>query len=153
MSGWQCSGSPSVCNPITRPPISPPVPPVTPTPPRGPTLTQEGRVNINSNNVFISLRTFPTFTFANPTEMQSFIKASFHGHLQPTVYCAQRDSPELDIFDCLLIYPSGVPNTEFEVDFKYDYEGKKAGAEIKVDPLSAVHNSRTLSRVGRSSRA
>ena len=39
-----------------------------------------GNPNINANNVFVTLRTTPTFNFANPTEMQSFIKADFeHG--------------------------------------------------------------------------
>ena len=107
-------------------------------------------MNINSNNVFITLRTYPTFTFANPTEMQSFIKASFYGALQPTVYCAQRDSPELDLFDCLLIYPSGVPNSEFEVDFRYDFEGKRASNKITVDPFKATYNTRRNSRRGSS---
>ena len=127
-ANYTCSGQPSVCTRIT------PVVPVVPTPPNEPptrtaSLTQVGKVNINSNNVFITLRTNPTFTFANPTEMQSFIKADFEHGIKPTVYCSQRDSPELDVFDCLLIYPSGVPNSDFEIDFSYDKgPGKRASA-------------------------
>jgi hypothetical protein len=99
-------------------------------------LVQVGSTNINSNNVFITLQTNPTFTFANPTEMQSFIQASFPSGPKPTVYCAQRNSPNLNIFDCLLIYPSGVPNSQFQVNFSYNYQGKSGSAAVKVNPLA-----------------
>jgi len=45
--------------------------------------------------------------------MQSFLKGKFKTLPRPTVYCAQRNAPNLDLFDCLLIYPSGVPNRRF----------------------------------------
>jgi len=76
-SGYTCSGQPSVCrqNTPTPTPVVPtnpttpdtPVTPVTPTTPDAGSLVQVGKVNINSNNVFITLQTNPTFTFANPT--------------------------------------------------------------------------------------
>ena len=49
--------------------------------------------------------------------MQGFIKAAFPSGPKPTVYCSQRNSPNLDIFDCLLIYPSGVPNIPFQINY------------------------------------
>jgi hypothetical protein len=94
-----------------------------------------GKVNINSNNVFITLQSNPTFTFANPTEMQNFIQAAFPPGPKPTVYCTQRNSPNLDMFDCLLIYPSGVPNKQFSVDFSYNFQLKSASTSVKVNPL------------------
>ena len=67
-SGYVCSGQPSVCRSTA------PIPPTpTPTPSPSPAsvgstaLTQVGSASINSNNVFISLQTNPTFTFSNPT--------------------------------------------------------------------------------------
>ena len=71
--------------------------------------------------------------------MQSFIKASFHHGITPTLYCSQRAAPELDLFDCLLIYPSGVPNSDFKVDFSFD-DGplKRASLQVEVDPLTAT---------------
>jgi hypothetical protein len=87
--------------------------------------------------VFISLQTNPTFTFANPTQMQSFIQSSFPSGPKPTVYCAQRNSPNLNIFDCLLIYPSGVPNSVFKVNFSYNYQGKSGSTSVSVNPLTA----------------
>jgi hypothetical protein len=92
--------------------------------------------------VFITLKTTPTFTFANPTEMQSFIQSNFSAGPKPTVYCAQRNSPALDTFDCLLIYPSGVPNKKFSINFSYNYQGKSGATTVNVDPLIASNAKR-----------
>lgn len=134
-----CSGQPSVCRSTAPAPAPAPTPAPTPTPvvPVGAALAQNGKVNINSNNVFITLRTGTTFTFNNPTEMQGFLQATFPSGPKPTVYCSQRNSPNLDLFDCLLIYPSGVPNRKFVVNFAYNYQGKSGSASINVDPLAA----------------
>jgi hypothetical protein len=102
-------------------------------------------VNVNSNNVFITLMTNPTFTFLNPTDMQSFIKSDFPSGPKPTVYCSQRPNPNLNTFDCLLIYPSGVPNTQFAVNFSYNYQGKTGATTVNVDPF-AVSNSLAATR-------
>jgi cysteine-rich repeat protein len=144
--GYNCAGQPSVCR--STAPVTPVVPPATNTPspsnnanvaPAGdPALSQVGSTNINSNNVFITLRTRETYTFPNPTEMQAFIKSSFPSGTKPTVYCAQRNSPNLNIFDCLLIYPSGVPNSQFQVDFSFNYQGKSGQATVRVNPLAAA---------------
>jgi len=99
---------------------------------------QVGKINTNSNNVFITLKTNPTFTFANPTEMQNFIQTTFSAGPKPTVFCNQRNSPNLDTFDCLMIYPSGIPNSSFEVNFAYNFQGKSASAKVKVNPLSGA---------------
>jgi len=105
-------------------------------------LYQFGNTNINSNNVFITLKTNPTFTFSNPTEMQNFIQSTFTVTPKPTVYCAQRASPSLDSFDCLMIFPSGVPNKKFTVNFSYNYQGRSGATTVNVDPLTAS-NSKT----------
>ena len=79
-------------------------------------------VNVNSNNVFITLKTTPTFTFPNDTAMKNFIQSTFPPGPRPTMYCLQRGSPQLNIFDCLLIYPSGIPNSQFTIRFFYNYQ-------------------------------
>lgn len=152
-SGWSCSGQPSVCR--ANAPVVQPTQPTQPTQPQVPiipetgsgssdtasnaaTLVQVGKINTNSNNVFITLKSNPTFTFANPTEMQNFIQTTFSAGPKPTVFCNQRNSPNLDTFDCLLIYPSGVPNASFEVNFAYNFQGKSASAKVKVNPLAAA---------------
>ncbi len=100
--GYTCRGVPSVC---TRDDTSN----------GGASLVLADPVNTNSNNIFVILRTTPTFTFDSETEMQNFIQTDFPpGAAIPTVYCTQRPE-ELDIFECLLIYPSGVPNFEYDV--------------------------------------
>ena len=152
-SGWTCSGQPSVCRSNT--PAPQPTPTPTPSPSPAPSnnsnnnssgvnnlrpLYQSGTANINSNNVFITLKTNPTFTFPNPTEMQNFIKSSFPSGPKPTVYCSQRASPNLDTFDCLLIYPSGVPNNPFNVNFSFSYQGQSGSATVNVNPLAASNS-------------
>jgi len=77
--------------------------------------------------------------------MQNFIKSDFPSGPKPTVYCSQRPSPNLDTFDCLLIYPSGVPNTQFGVNFSYNYQGKTGSTSVTVDPF-AVSNARAKAR-------
>jgi Domain of unknown function (DUF4215) len=155
-SGYACSGQPSVCRstaptpaPTPKPtPIQPsnPTNPTTPSDPiipsSGSALSQTGKTSINSNNVFVSLKTSQTFTFNNPTEMQGFIKAVFPSGPKPTVYCTQRNSPNLDIFDCLLIYPSGVPNSPFQINFSFNYQGRSGETTVKVSPLAAKSNSK-----------
>ena len=156
-NNWSCSGQPSVCLQNSAPaPTTPTTPtPPTPTPPtpnNGSSgiinllpLYQSGTATINSNNVFITLKTNPSFSFQNPTEMQSFLKAEFPNGPKPTVYCSQRQSPNLDTFDCLLIYPSGVPNQAFNVNFSYNYQSKSGSAAVKVDPFAST-NSRDRNR-------
>lgn len=100
---------------------------------------------MNTNNVFVTLMTNPTFTFKNENERQNFIKASFPSGPKPTVYCSQKESPNLDTFQCLLIYPSGVPNNIFDINFSYSKNGVNGAATVKVDPF-AVTNSRTARR-------
>jgi hypothetical protein len=160
-AGWNCSGQPSVCRntapapaPVSNNNTTPAIGPTPTVPTNNPatgdtsnTLVQVGKTNINSNNVFITLKTTPTFTFANPTEMQSFIQATFPTGRKPTVYCAQRNSPALDTFDCLLIYPSGVPNAAFKINFSYNYQGKSGSTTVNVDPLTASNQRNTRAGV------
>ena len=103
--------------------------------------------SVNTNNIFVALKTNPTFTFPNNEVMRNFMKSAFGSGVRPTVYCLQKDSPELDLFDCLLIYPSGVPNSLFNVTFSFNYEGQSAQTVVQIDPFSP-----TLSRRGRRGR-
>jgi hypothetical protein len=105
-------------------------------------------VRINSNNVFVQLKTRITFTFPNDDESSKFIKSSFPGNSGPlpTVYCSQQGNPNLDTFDCLLIYPSGVPNTIFNINFSFNYQGQSGSTVVKVDPFAVSNARRTNSR-------
>ena len=155
-NGYTCSGQPSVCRStfvapvIATPVVATPVvttpvvttPTVATTPVATGNLYQSGSVSLNSNNLFITLKTRNTFTFANSQESQRFIKSAFKSGVTPSVYCSQRANPNLDTFDCLLIYASGVPNTVFSIDFSYSYQGSTGATTVSVDPF-AVANSRT----------
>ena len=157
-TGWICSGQPSVCRsniqvqpPVVQPPVvQPPV--TTPTVPTGTAnLYQFGPVKINSNNLFVQLKTRVAFTFKNDDESSKFIKSNFPGNSGPlpSVYCTQQNSPNLDTFDCLLIYPSGVPNTVFDINFSYNHQGQTGQAIVSVDPFAVANARRTNSRRGR----
>jgi hypothetical protein len=74
--------------------------------------------------------------------MQSFMQSSFPSGPKPTVYCAQRNSPSLNMFDCLLIYPSGVPNSIFTINFSYNYQGSSGATTVRVNPLTASNSMR-----------
>jgi len=93
--------------------------PTTPTNNTGSTargLSLVGNVNTNINNVFVVLKTDKKFSFTNENEMESFLKTKFpDSSAVPSVYCSQREAPDLDLFDCLAIYSSGVPNQKYKI--------------------------------------
>lgn len=67
-SGYTCSGQPSVCRSIAPTVVQPPKnETTTKIPQSGPGLSQVGKASINSNNVYVTLKTNPVFTFNNPT--------------------------------------------------------------------------------------
>lgn len=108
-----------------------------PTPdPNIPSLSQKGNFTMNTNNIFIVFQTNPTFTFPNTVEMQNFIKANFTNSIRPTYYCNQQLPPNLDLFSCILIYPSGIPNNRFTALFSYNYGGKMANTSLLIDPIA-----------------
>jgi len=63
------------------------------------------------------------------------------------MYCVQEPSPNLNTFNCLLIYPSGVPNTRFNVRFFFDYQGQAASLALTIDPLLFASSARSASQV------
>lgn len=81
--------------------------------------------------------------------MQSFMKTSFPDSTSiPTVYCSQRDQPDEDLWDCLAIYSSGIPNKKFNVVFSFDYQGDKGKINILVDPLKSALPTRSRKWLG-----
>ena len=109
-------------------------------------LYQTGAISVNSNNVFVTLKTNPTFTFNSPTDMQTFIKAVFPGGQRASVYCNQMASPNLDTFNCLHLFPQGVPTSKFNINYSYNYQGKTGAATVSIDPLTASNNRFVRSR-------
>jgi hypothetical protein len=99
--------------------------------------------------MFLTLDTFKSFDFPDQSTMQNFLKAKFTGCPPPTLFCSQRPTLK-SLFDCLLIFPSGVPNRKFKTDFSYNYLGDTAQLQLDVDPLSiqvSQANGRSSSRV------
>lgn len=139
VQGYTCVGQPSVCT-LTQTTNS-----TNPSQPNSsPRLSLRGNISLNSNNIYLSLLTNPTFTFPNPSVMQNFIQATYINTLRPVTYCVQQTTA-LNVFDCLLIYPSGVPNTKFNVRFSFDYQGMAANMTLTIDPLLYASSARTVS--------
>ncbi len=106
---------------------------------------------INAANIYISLQLGSDKAFKSEDEMQNFIKQDFNADtIKPSsVYCMQNDS-SLKEFDCLLLYPTGVPNINFDVNFWYIDAGLANGRcnlKVQVNPLEAAAKSlRSLRR-------
>ena len=128
-NGYTCIGQPSVCTQV--------IPPT----PSGASLALMGTPSSNTNNVFITLKSTPVFTFPNEVIQREFIKTTITTGFRPTSYCMQRFN-QLDLFDCLLVYPSGIPNNVLTILFSFNYQGYSAETRVTVDPLSAVLNGR-----------
>ena len=63
---------------------------------------------------------------------------------EPTsAYCVQ-NAQDQKMFQCLMIYPSGVPNREFMINFSFDRNGIRGSLPVKVDPLANPFASRSL---------
>lgn len=86
VQGYSCVGQPSVCSLIQTPPSNLTTNTISSS---APSLSLKGNVSLNSNNIFLSLLTNPTFTFPNPTIMQNFIQATYVNTLRPVTYCVQ----------------------------------------------------------------
>jgi cysteine-rich repeat protein len=102
----------------------------------------------NSNQIFLTVNTGVAFDFPDQATMQSFLKAKFTGCAPPTFYFSQRPQPNKNLFDCLLIFPSGIPNSKFTAAFSYSYSGASGQLSVPVDPLaitSSMANSRSSS--------
>jgi len=100
-------------------------------------LQQSGSIKSNSNQMFLTLDTIKPYDFPDQTTMQNFMKAKFIGCNPPTLFCSQKTVPAKNLFDCLLIFPSGVPNKQFSIDFSYSYNGNSGLTTVAVDPIQA----------------
>ena len=87
--------------------------------------------------MFIVLQTPQKFAFASDSQMQNFMQTSYSNSQKPTTYCNQENSPNEDIWDCLLVYSSGVPNQIYNVTFAYNYNGLVGNLTVSANPLAA----------------
>ena len=108
-------------------------------------MSLAGDVLTNYNNVFILLKTDSLFKFKDEGEMRAFMKYQFPNPATApsSAYCLQQPA-QPKVFQCLLIYSSGVPNLKFDVTFDYNKNGKSGHMKLEVDPLSNGFASRSL---------
>jgi len=74
------------------------------------------------------------------------MKTNFPNSTVPSVYCSQRASPDLNLFDCLCIYSSGVPNQQFNIQFSYNYQGQTGFLSVPVNPLATQFATRSATQ-------
>lgn len=123
-TGWRCTGSPSMCVLFSG--------------------MRAVEVIPNVSNLFVLLELDHIFTFSSQSEMRNFIRYQFPDkQTQPaSSYCLQMSS--LRLFQCLFIYPSGLPNYLYFINFSYSREGKEGFLQIGVDALDSPIVSRSL---------
>lgn len=108
----------------------------------------------NNNQLFLTLDAINPFNFPDQESMKNFIRAKFIGCPPPTVFCSQQAASK-NLFDCLLLFPSGIPNKSFTANFSYNYQSKSGGCSVPIDPLKAQiekNNARSNSRSNQNSR-
>jgi hypothetical protein len=71
--------------------------------------------------------------------MQNFMRADFPvpGTLPASVFCSQTID-NLAQFECLLIYPSGVPSKIYSCIFSYFYKGMSGKGSFTINTLSSL---------------
>ena len=131
-NGWRCSpaiiGRPSVCVRQTNPSNG---------------MTAATPI-VNSNNVYVTIKTEKEYIFANAQEMSGFIQYQIPvGFTPASAYCRQRAS-NLFLFDCLFNYPTGVPRSTFTINFSYSRNGDSGYTQATVSPTNSLFNSRSL---------
>lgn len=98
----------------------------------------------NISNLFVLLELDSIFMFSSEAEMKNFIKYEFpNKQAEPTAsYCMQMSS--LTLFQCLFLYPSGLPNYLYYINFSYSRDGREGFLQIAVDALESPIVSRSL---------
>lgn len=99
---------------------------------------------LNNGAVYGTVLLDTAFTFASQTEMQNFMKYNYNPNAVPTAnYCNQRIG-DLTRFDCLFLYPYGVPLFKFEIGLSYQKDGKSGQLSIPVDATTGQLQTRSL---------
>lgn len=76
--------------------------------------------------------------------MRSFIKYDFSGEADPvSAFCLQ-DNVDKQIFQCLFLYPSGVPNFAFVINLSFERNGQSGFLGVTVDASQTAFALRSL---------
>lgn len=62
-----------------------------------------------------------------------------------SAYCRQKGNDK-SVFECLLVYTSGLPNIKFSVHFSYNYKGDQGEKTVEINPLKSKFQNRSLKR-------
>lgn len=107
-------------------------------------MQQVGNTINNSAAVYMTIKTYKTFKFNSENEMKNFMKVEFSSGANPnSFFCNQRfGAPHF--FDCVFLYPSGVPLTPFNVRLFFSKDGHDGELMKKIDVSGGAFSTRSL---------
>lgn len=103
-----------------------------------------GNVETNNKNVHMKIRTDRQFSFSSETEMRDFMKFQFEQNSTPTWASCSQELTNKQLFNCLFIYPSGVPNYAFIINLFYSRNGYSGNLDVSVDTSRSFLSFRAL---------
>ena len=93
-----------------------------------------GELVVNSGAVYLTIETSPAFNFSSRSEMRNFMKFAFYDpSAQPSrADCIQRIT-DLKTFNCIFLYPSGVPVHPFKLTLSFQKSQYRGSADVIID--------------------
>ena len=90
-------------------------------------------IHSNTNSIFLTFQTPINYAFPNSAFMQTFLTFKYITKtITPgTVYC-QQDIMSLNRFNCLIIFPNGIPMVDFIMTFSYNYTNNTGSALVSI---------------------
>ena len=103
-----------------------------------------GKTINNSAAVYMTIKTFKTFKFNSENEMKNFLKCEFSSGAAPNSFFCNQRFGALQLFDCVFLYPSGVPLTPFKVNLSFSKDGQNGELPMNVDVSGGAFSTRSL---------
>ena len=97
-------------------------------------MTLVDRPIVNSEAVYIQVKTDRVFQFNSREEMSNFMKYKFYNPAaEPaSAYCNQQPS-QPKLFNCIFLYPSSVPLFEFVINLSFSRDSFTGNLDVSVD--------------------
>lgn len=107
-------------------------------------MEQVGNTISNSAAVYITIKTERLFKFNDENEMKNFMNSEFTNGADPvSAFCNQRFGA-LQLFDCIFMYPSGVPLYPFNIRLFFSKDGFNGELTVGVDASKGAFSMRSL---------
>ena len=92
----------------------------------------------------MTVETPVAFIFNSDEEMKQLFKYEFSNNALPTsAYCMQKPAKK-ELYDCIFLYASGVPNFKFNIDLSYSKDGLDGYLQVPIDTSQSMYSTRSL---------